>query len=166
MTRHYGQYPDIYSTDDTRYTFYYDSGERVTLIAGENGVTQEWIHALKLEHRSEYNMLRRGLRARDSDLPRMISLNQYMEEVGDEGRVFCDTASDVAENYIAAIEGSDKRERIRKALSALRPDQQELLIKATVYHVPLKDIAVSLGIKYQSVQSRLETARKIFLKNF
>ena len=45
MANYYGQYPEIYSTDDARYTFFYDNGERVTLIAGENGATEVHVSA-------------------------------------------------------------------------------------------------------------------------
>ena len=98
MANYYGQYPDIYSTEDTRYTYFYDSGERVMLIAGEDGVTEEWIQALKLEHRREYNMMRRGTTANRSraadDQPITLSLDQYLDDAGYEGRPLIDETSD------------------------------------------------------------------------
>ncbi|MEG1195162.1 MAG: sigma factor-like helix-turn-helix DNA-binding protein [Clostridia bacterium] len=170
MRSYYGQYPELYGADDTRYTYFYDDGKRVTLIAGEDGVTQEWIHALRLEHRKEYNLMRRGTAANRSqiadDKPMTLSLDQYLDDAGYEGRPLIDETSDVEAHYIATIEASERRERIQKALASLTPEQRELLIKVKVQQVPLKTLAASLGIKYQSLQSRLETIQKTFLKNF
>ena len=156
MASYYGQYPDIYSKDDTRYTYFYDSGERITLIAGENGVTQEWIHALKLEHRSEYNMTRRGVKAGNLDATRLLSLNQYMEEIGDKGEMFLDTASDVETNYIAGIEAAERREQIQKVLASLTPEQRELLIRVRVKGISITQIAREAGVGKPAICNRMK----------
>ena len=166
MASYYGQYPDIYSKDDTRYTYFYDSGERITLIAGENGVTQEWIHALKLEHRSEYNMMRRGVKAGNLVATRLLSLDQYMEEIGDKGEMFMDTASDVETNYIAGIEAAERRERIQKALASLTSTQRELLIRVRVNGVTITAIAREQGVTEEAIRDRLRKIEKKIVKNF
>lgn len=160
MASYYGQYPDIYNTDDTRYTYFYDSGERITLIAGEDGVTQEWIHALKLEHRSEYNMLRRGVKGKGEDTMRALSLDRYMEEIGDKGDMLLDMSSDVEANYIAGIEATERRELIQKALSSLTPEQRELLIRVRVKKTPTNVIAREQGVSSVAIVDRLKRIEK------
>ncbi len=169
MANYYGQYPDIYSTDDTRYTYFYDSGERVTLIAGEDGVTQEWIHALKLEHRREYNMMRRGTTANRSraadDQPITLSLDQYLDDAGYEGRPLIDETSDVEANYIAGIERGERREQIQKAIASLTPEQRELFIRVRVKGVQQQQIASEEGVNKMVITRRMkkidEQLRKI-----
>ena len=158
MTKHYGQYPDIYNADDTRYTFYYDSGERVTLIAGENGVTQEWIHALKVEHRKEYNMMRQG--ARSDTSTHTFSLDQYKNDADDKSDVLIDPHADVEGNYIAGIERAERREAIKKALASLTPEQRELLIKVRVKGIPITQIAHEAGVDKSAISHRFESIEK------
>lgn len=160
MANYYGQYPDIYSTDDTRYTYFCDSGERITLIAGEDGVTQEWIHALKLEHRNEYNMMRRGVKTGNMEATRLLSLDRYMEEIGDKGDLLMDTSSDVEANYIAGIERGERRELIRKALASLTSAQRELLICVRVKGVSITQIACEAGVDKSAISHRFETIEK------
>ena len=164
MTNHYGQYPDIYSTDDIKYTFFFDSGERVTLVAGKDGVTQEWIHALKLEHRNEYNMLRRGVKA--SSETRVFSLDQYMDEVGDEGLSLMDKSSDVEANYIAGVETFERRERIRAALDNLTPEQRDLLIRVRVRGITITSNAKEAGVTEGAIRDRLRKIEKKIRKQF
>ena len=164
MANYYGQYPDIYSTDDPRSTYVYDSGERVTLIAGEDGVTQEWIHALKLEHRREYNMMRRGTTANRSraadDQPITLSLDQYLDDAGYEGRPLIDETSDVEANYIAGIERGERRVLIKKALASLTPEQRELLIRVRVKGVSISSIAREQMVDESAVRRRVERIEK------
>ena len=168
MANYYGQYPEIYSTDDARYTFFYDNGERVTLIAGENGATEEWIHALKLEHRKEYNMMRRGNAgtrggATDTEAT-MLSLDQYLDEAGYEGKAFQDENSDVEANYIAKIEAAETRVRIKRVLASLTPAQRELLIRVRVKGISIMAIAADEGVARQAIQNRLGKIEKKILK--
>ena len=165
MASYYGQYPDIYSTDDTRYTYLCDSGERITLIVGEEGVTQEWIHALKMEHRSEYNMMRRGVKVGDMNATRLLSLDQYMDEIGDKGDMLLDASSDVEANYIARIEAAEKREQIRKALASLTPEQRELLIRVRVQGEPITQIAHEMGVDKSAISHRFESIEKKLRKS-
>lgn len=164
MKSFYGQYPEIYSDDDAHYTYYFDSGARVTLIAGEDGVTEEWIRTLKQEHRKEYNMLRQGRNRKPADQEggslRTVSLDRYMDEVGDEGQALADPSADIEGNYIAAFERSERRERIRRALNSLAPEQRELLIDVRVKKVPLKEEAQKLGISAPAVIDRLSRIDK------
>ena len=156
MASYYGQYPDIYSTDDTRYTYLCDSGERITLIVGEEGVTQEWIHALKMEHRSEYNMMRRGVKVGDMNATRLLSLDQYMDEIGDKGDMLLDASSDVEANYIAGIEVAERHEQIRKALASLTLEQRELLIRVRVKGVAITQIAHEAGVGKPAICNRMK----------
>lgn len=158
MKSHYGQYPEIYSADDTRYTFFYDSGERVTLIAGEDGITQEWIHALKLEHRKEYNMLRRGVRGDITS--HVFSLDQYMDNADDKSEVLADPDANVEANYIAGIEAVERRERIRKALANLTDAQRELLIRVRVQGVSISAVAREQMVDESAVRRRIERIEK------
>lgn len=158
MKNHYGQYPEIYSADDTRYTYFHDNGARVTLLAGENGVTQEWIRTLKLEHRKEYNMLRLGRKAnaKDAGSLRVISLDSYIDEAGDEGRALEDRRAQVEGKSIAAIERSERRAQIRRALAALTPEQRELLIKVRVKKLPIAQIACDAGVGKTAICNRMK----------
>lgn len=164
MANYYGQYPEIYSTDDARYTFFYDNGERVTLIAGENGATEEWIHALKLEHRKEYNMMRRGNAgtrggATDTEAT-MLSLDQYLDEAGYEGKVLQDDNSDIEANYIAKIEAAETRVRIKRALASLTPAQRELLIRVRVKGASVSSIAREQKVDESAIRRRIERIEK------
>ena len=54
------QYPNAYSKDNSHYTYMMDDGSAVTLTAGKDGVTEDWIAQIKAYHIEEMNMLRRG----------------------------------------------------------------------------------------------------------
>lgn len=159
MKNQYGQYPEIYSKDNTRYTYFFDNGTRVTLIAGENGVTEEWIHALKLEHRKEYNMLRQGHRSKNTDgeddAARVVSLDRYMDGVGDAGQALEDHTADVEGNYIAGIERAERREAIQKAFASLTSEQRDMLIRVKVKGISITSIAAEEKLARQAIQNRL-----------
>jgi len=161
----WNQYPNAYSKDNSSYTYHMDDGSAVTLSAGKDGVTEDWIARLKADHIAEMNMLRRG-RSKGEGKNRLLNLTRFEDEAEDKCDVLIDPNADVEANYIAGIERTERREQIRKALASLTPEQRGLLINARVKHIPLKTLATSLGIRYQSLQGRLETIQKILSKNF
>src|SRR5699024_12067453 len=76
------QYQQAYRADNSQYTFQRDDGTFQTYVAGENGVTEEWIAMLKKAHREERNLMRRG----KSEGERILnySLDQIKSQRGDK----------------------------------------------------------------------------------
>lgn len=150
----WNQYPNAYSKDNSNYTYLMDDGSAVTLTAGKDGVTEDWIARLKADHIDEMNMLRRG-RSKGEGKNKLLSLTQFEEEAEDKCDVLIDPNADVEGNYIAGIERAERRERVRKALASLTPEQRELLIRVKVKGVSITAIAAEEKVTRQAVQNRL-----------
>jgi RNA polymerase sigma factor (sigma-70 family) len=54
------------------------------------------------------------------------------------------------------INNSEALHKLHKAISTLNTEQQEIVRSVFFYGKELKDIAIEMGIKYQSVQDRLK----------
>ena len=76
----WNQYPNAYSKDNSNYTYLMDDGSKVTLTAGKDGVTEDWIARLKADHIDEMNMLRRG-RSKGEGKNKLLSLSQLVLSV-------------------------------------------------------------------------------------
>lgn len=150
----WNQYPNAYSKDNSRYTYMMDDGSQVTLTAGKDGVTEDWIAQLKAGHIEEMNMLRRG-RSKGEGQNKLFSLTQFENEADDKSNVLIDPSADIEGNYIAGIERVERREAIKKALASLTPEQRELLIKVQVKGMTITTAAEAEGVARQAIQNRL-----------
>lgn len=150
----WNQYPNAYSKDNSSYTYLMDDGSAVTLTAGKDGVTEDWIARLKADHIDEMNMLRRG-RSKGEGKNKLLSLTQFEEDAEDKCNVLIDPNADVEGNYIAGIERAERREAILKAFASLTPEQRELLIRVKVKGVSITAIATEQKVTRQAVQNRL-----------
>ncbi len=168
MKSYYGQYPEIYSKGNTRYTYFADDGEKIALVAGEDGVTDAWIEVLRAEHRKEYNMLRRGQKRRgenDEGLDiRLYCLEQCMELAFDGAADLVDESADIEENYFAAIERRERCEVIRLAWASLTDAQQELVTQVYIKKIPITQVAKEQGVTHPAIIDRLKRIKNIFEK--
>jgi hypothetical protein len=102
----WNQYPNAYSKDNSRYTYKMDDGSAVTLTAGKDGVTEDWIARLKAAHVEEMNLLRRG-RSKGEGQNRLLSLTQFEDEADDKSSVLIIEFRREA-NFIAELESAEK----------------------------------------------------------
>lgn len=89
---------------------------------------------------------------------RHISLN-YLMELGVD---FADTAAD----SFAAVELREDDERLKRAISRLLPEQQELLRKVYFEYIPQTEIAANEGVTKKAVNNRLARILKSLKKFF
>ena len=155
----WNQYPNAYSKDNSSYTYLMDDGSAITLAAGKDGVTEDWIARLKAEHVEEMNMFRRG-RSKGEGQNKLLSLTRFEDEADDKCDVLIDPTADVEANYIAGIERNEKREQIRKALASLTPEQRDLLIRVRVKGVSITQIAHEAGVDKSAISHRFGTIEK------
>lgn len=151
----WNQYPNAYSTDNSSYTYHMDDGSAVTLTAGKNGVTEDWIARLKADHIEEMNMLRRG-RSKGEGQNKLLSLTRFEDDTDDKCSVLIDPNADVEANYISRIEAVERREQIRKALASLSPEQRKLLIRVRVMKTPQSQIAIEEGVSKMAITLRMQ----------
>ena len=83
MKKAFDQYPEVYVKSHTKYSYYTDSREKITLEVGQDGITEEWIAELKQMHREEMNMMRRG-RSKGAGKNYLLSLTQFEDELADK----------------------------------------------------------------------------------
>lgn len=155
----YTQYPEAYSKDNARYSYYMDDGTLVRLTAGVDSVTEEWIARLKADHIEELNMLRRG-RSKGEGKNKLLSLAVFEDEAFDKSDVFIDPAADVEANYIAGVERVERCEAIRSALASLAPEQIALLIRMHIRGDTIETIAKEERVSRQAIQNRHKKIEK------
>jgi RNA polymerase sigma factor (sigma-70 family) len=161
----WNQYPNAYSKDNSRYTYKMDDGSAVTLTAGKDGVTEDWIARLKAAHVEEMNLLRRG-RSKGEGQNRLLSLTQFEDEADDKSSVLIDPNSDVEANFIAELESAEKLDRLQKALESLTPEQRDLLIRVRVKGMHITTIAREQGVDESAVRRRITRIENKIKKNF
>lgn len=151
----WNQYPNAYSKDNSSYTYHMDDGSAVTLTAGKNGVTEDWIARLKAAHIEEMNMLRRG-RSKGEGQNKLLSLTRFEDDTDDKCSVLIDPNADVEANYISRIEAAERREQIRKALASLSPEQRKLLIRVRVMKISQSQIAIEEDVSKMAITLRMQ----------
>lgn len=147
------QFINAYRKADSIYIYWQDDGTKVTLVAGRDGVTEDWIARLKVWHREERSGLRRGE-------GKVISLEALCEEMEDHSEVLVDTYCDPA---LALISEMDKRARQMKmhaALATLSPEQRELFRRACILKESVSAMARELGIHESSLRERIQRMQK------
>ena len=162
-------YPDIYKKGNDTYTYFGDDGTRFTLVAGQDGVTEEWIQFLKEEHRKEAvaDHRQKKYRWNGEKYERMvISLNGLLETTRDSLTELEDPNGNPEELFIRNEEAKQLNQRIKEALSALSPDQRELLYKLRIAGIPEKRIANDEGVSCAAICSRLDRIICKILINF
>ena len=160
----WNQYPNAYSKDNSSYTYLMDDGSAVTLTAGKDGVTEDWIARLKADHIDEMNMLRRG-RSKGEGKNKLLSLTQFEEDAEDKCDVLIDPNADVEGNYIAGIERAERREAIQRIMTLLTPDQKRLLIRVRVQNTAITAIAKEERVTEGAIRDRLRKIEKKIFKN-
>ncbi len=147
------QYIKAYRKDDRDYIYWQDDGRRVTLVAGKDGVTKEWIARLKMWHIEERNSMRRGE-------GRTVSLEAFCQALDDCSEMLMDASGDPAEWIVRKIERETQRNRLRMVLKRLAPQQRTLLIRIKVRGESFASIAREEGVSEAAVRKRL---RKLIL---
>jgi DNA-directed RNA polymerase specialized sigma24 family protein len=140
---------NAYRKDNASYTYWQDDGTEVTLVAGQDGVTEEWIARLKVWHREERSSMRHG-----EDL--VVSLEALCEEMDDHSEVLKDMSGDPAERMVVRIEWEMQRKMLRQILKQLTPGQMKLLIQITVRGESFASIAREEGVSEAAVRKRLK----------
>ncbi len=161
----WNQYPNAYSKDNSNYTYLMDDGSKVTLTAGKDGVTEDWIARLKADHIDEMNMLRRG-RSKGEGKNKLLSLSQFEDKTEDKCAVLIDPNADIEGNYIAGIERAERREAIQKAFASLTPEQCELLIRVKVKGISITAISREQSVDESAIRRRIERIEKKLKKSF
>ena len=154
----WNQYPDLYSRDNTKYTFYHDDRTKVTYIAGVDGMTEEWIARIREAHRAEVNDVRRG-RSKGEGKNKLLSLTMF-EELDDKSMALIDYDVDIEGDYIAEEERTEQSRLLKMAMESLTEEQRELFLKVNCYGISISEIATQEGVTRQAVQNRLAKIRK------
>lgn len=157
------QYPDIYKKGTTSYSYYADSGEKLTLEQGKDGVDGAWIERIRQMHREEANMMRRG-RSKGAGKKYLLSLTRFEDELSDEAKALIDPAGSVEEQYIAREERKRIRRRIARAYRSLTPEERKLLAAVRFSGRTMTEVATEMGISRQAVSKRLNRAVRRFSK--
>jgi DNA-directed RNA polymerase specialized sigma24 family protein len=145
------QFIKAYRKDNRSYTYWQDDGRRETLIAGQDGVTEEWIARLKVWHLEERNSMRHGAGKR-------ISLEAFCETLDDYSEALMDVSGDPERRMIGRIEQEAQRERLRKILEPITPRQRTLLIRIKVRGESFASIAREEGVNESTVRWKLRKA--------
>ncbi len=149
----FDQFIKAYRKDNRDYTYWQDDGTKVILIAGEDGVTEEWISQLKVWHREERNNMRRGE-------GKVVSLEAFCKEMEDHSAALVAPDSDPEQAHISATDKRECRKNLRKALSILSPEQRRLFYRAGILGEPVSAIARELGIHESSLRERIQRMQK------
>lgn len=155
------QYPDLYSRDNSRYTYFQDNGEKITYIAGQDGITEEWIRKIRQLHRDECNMARQG-RSKGEGANCVISLEIYRSDTDDNGRFLLDPDSDPLEGLIDA-EDSEESAKLRKlAESGLNtlPELQRNRFLLYTQGVTIREIARREKTSHVAILRSIGLAKK------
>lgn len=147
------QFVKAYRKDNHDYTFWQDDGTKVTLIAREDGVTEEWIAWLKAEHREERRIMRHGE-------DQVTSLEAYCETLDDHSEVFVDLSGDPERLALERLEQEASCERLRRGLDILSPEQRTLLARITKQEETFASIAREEGVNESTIRRRLRKVLK------
>ena len=148
---------NAYKKENDSYTYWQDDGTEVTLVAGQDGVTEEWIAKLKVWHREERNSMRHGE-------GKVISLEAFCEEMDDHSEVLLDTYCDPEMTFISDMDKMAYQQKFRKALATLSSEQREILRRARILGEPVSAIARELGIHESSLRERIQRMQKSLKK--
>lgn len=154
MKKAFNQYPEVYVKSHTKYSYYTDSREKITLEAGKDGITEAWIEELKLMHREEMNMMRRG-RSKGAGQNYLLSLTQFEDELADKSEALVDQAGSVEEQFIAEEERCKMRRQIYETYKELSDEQKRLLIAVRLRGKTMTETAEKMGITRQAVSKQL-----------
>lgn len=175
----------IDATNTMVLTYEFDNDEKVTLRAGEKGVTEMDIKTVKLLINKEvYNNLRNAgpaLTVKEKQEKESYEEKHPGEVLGrkwnvsidsftdDEGASFADAVamSNPFQPADAALE--DKKFVIEEAMSHLTKEQRQIILWKFFEEKPQKEIADELGISSSAVSQRIRTIlkeMKHFIENF
>lgn len=162
------QYPEIYRKNNDTYLYYGDDGTPFRLIAGQDGVTEEWIAFLKAEHRSCYNADRRAARIRwngDQYASTVISLDAYGSDYAEQVLGLVDPKPTGENAVIAEEQIAEFRMRFAAAWAALTTQQQELVINVRLRNIPQNAIAERENVSCNAIRDRLRVIDRKLTKN-
>lgn len=168
MRNYCRQYPEIYRKNNDSYLYYGDDGTPFRLIAGQDGVTEEWIAFLKAEHRSCYNADRRAERIRwngEKYVSTVISIDAFGTDFAEQVLGLVDPEP-TGENAIIIVEQTAEfRDRFAAVWAALSAKQQELIIDVRIRKIPQKVIAERDGVDCTAIRDRLRVIDRKLEKN-
>lgn len=162
------QYPEIYRKNNDSYLYYGDDGTPFRLIAGQDGVTEEWIAFLKAEHRSCYNADRRAARIRwngEQYASTVISLDAYGSDYAEQVLGLVDPEPTGENGVIAEEQIAEFRMRFAAAWAALTTQQQELVINVRLRNIPQNAIAERENVSCTAIRDRLRVIDRKLEKN-
>lgn len=139
---------NAYKKDNSRYVYWQDDGRRVTLIAGQDGVTEEWIERIKAWHRQERRSMRRGE-------GKLVSLDALCAR-GDAA--LRDERGDPEARLIDSLDRDQARRRLAGALRSLTPKQRRLVLLIKVKGVCAESVAARMGVSEAAVRKQLQKA--------
>ena len=167
--KHYRwQYPDLYRRSNDSYLYYGDDGTPFRLIAGQDGVTEEWIAFLKTDHRSCYNADRRAAQMRwngEKYVSTVISIDAFGTDFAEQVLGLVDPEPTGENAIIIADQTADFRDRFAAAWAALSTKQQELIIDVRIRKIPQKAIAEREGVDCTAIRDRLRVIDRKLEKN-
>ena len=147
------QFINAYRKADGIYIYWQDDGTKVTLIVGQDGVTEEWIARLKLWHREERSGMRRGE-------GKVISLEALCEDMEDHSEVLIDANCDPEMTLISEMDKRARQMKLHAALTTLSSEQLEILRRAYILKESISAIAREFGIHESSLRERVQRMQK------
>ena len=163
MKKAFDQYPEVYVKSHTKYSYYTDSREKITLEVGKDGITEEWIAELKQMHREEMNMMRRG-RSKGAGKNYLLSLTQFEDELADKTGALVAADGSAEEEFIAEEDQRKMRRQIFKIYKGLSDQQRRLLIEVRSRGRTMTEMAKELGISRQAISKQLNQITDRFTK--
>lgn len=144
------QYQHAYDSDNSRYSYRQDDGTVQTYIAGEDGVTEEWIALLKIAHREERNLMRRG--TSDADGAKAHSLDRYQEDGGDRSAILAmPQATDTT---------ADFSQLLQQALEQLSLSEREIILRVSLMGDSKSKLAREYGVSPPVISKKIRRARR------
>lgn len=144
------QYQQAYRADNSQYTFQRDDGTFQTYVAGENGVTEEWIAMLKKVHREERNLMRRG--KSEGERSKNYSLDQIKSQRGDKTAILNRSLNDTPQPPLSEL--------LQQGLAILSPSEREVLLRVVLMEEPQYKLAEELGVTRTVISRKLKRARR------
>ena len=138
----------LYSKDNTCFT-YYTATDTVTIYAGQDGVTEEWIQMIKELHRIERNSIRKE--------ERNTRFDAISELVGDKSLILASVEQlSIEDSYIQQETNLHLKNQLIKAFSLLTVKQKQLFYAVRVQKQSIVSIARQEGVHESSVRERLK----------
>lgn len=137
----------LYRKKHDKFTYYSVDGE-YSIVAGEDGVTEEWIQLIKMLHRIERNDIRR------ENLN--ISLDAVDMLVGDKSLCLALEMRPLEDIYIEY----EDRMTVSHALEALSERERRLFINVRLKGQTITSIARKEGVHESTVRERLYRVEK------